>query len=107
MDLQLNNLNKAINKDQEIELVSFFGKKFGVYDFAKNLRANLERKEDNSFELSLTLSIEKGIKIYSMASSFSFKTTINKAYQRMSRQIEKYKENHYHGLHKTHKQKTQ
>lgn len=77
--------------------------KYGVYEFVKAIDVKIKSFEQDSVSVSLLLKPEKGVSIFAEGVDEKEHRALNQAIHKMNVQIEKYKEKHYHNVHRASK----
>jgi len=78
-------------------------KKYGQYDFIKAIDVKITKVDESMKAVSLQLKPEKGTMLFVKGVAERENVALNNAIRKMNVKIEKYKEKHYHNVHRVSK----
>lgn len=96
MDIKI----EAPKHENQEQLIKFYSeklqKKYGSYDFIKSIDVKIVEEADSHKTVAIQTKPEKGVMLYVKHTDANENVAVMGAIKKMNKQIEKYKEVHYH-----------
>lgn len=102
MDIKIEAQNHENQEQLAAHYTKLLTKKYGKYPFVKSIDLKIDQTSEGP-KVGIRIKPEKGNSLYTSSTNPNEHTAAQQTIKKMSRLIEKYKEQHYHKVDSSHK----